>query len=152
SRCYFTTFVTNGSRRSRLSLLPVLRNVAAARTRKLYVFRKDRLEMYRKLGPPEVPDVCQLASATNIVPQARGRRREMNMLVDVEMFASEDLDEARRSAVIELCLAPLAGRSGAGLIPTPDQRGVMILRLRDTPSLDLDTLLTIEVQPTRIWE
>ena len=36
--------------------------------------------------------------------------------------------------------------------PLPDQRGVMILRLRDTPSLDLDTLLTIEVQPTRIWE
>ena len=52
----------------------------------------------------------------------------------------------------ELWRGPLAGRSDDGLIPTPDQRRVMILRLRDTPSLDLDTSLTIEVQPTRIWE
>jgi len=52
----------------------------------------------------------------------------------------------------ELWRGPLAGRGDDGLIPTPDQRGVMILRLRDTPSFDLDTLLTIEVQPTRIWE
>ncbi len=46
---------------------------------------------------------------------------------------------------------PLAGRSGDGLIPTPDQKGVMILRLPRTPELDPDTLLTIEVQPARIW-
>jgi len=72
SHCYLTTFVTNGSRRSRSALIPVLRNVAAARRRKLYVFQKDRLETYRKLGPPEVPFVCQLPSATNIIPQARG--------------------------------------------------------------------------------
>lgn len=47
---------------------------------------------------------------------------------------------------------PLAGRGDDGLIPTPDQRGVMILRLPQTPPLDLDARLTIEVQPTRIWE
>jgi aminoglycoside 2'-N-acetyltransferase I len=47
---------------------------------------------------------------------------------------------------------PLAGRGDDGLIPTPDQRGVMILRLPHTPPLDLDARLTIEVQPTRIWE
>jgi len=46
----------------------------------------------------------------------------------------------------------LAGRSGEGdLIPTPDETGVMILRLPRTPDLDLDTLLTIEATPARIW-
>ena len=46
----------------------------------------------------------------------------------------------------------LAGRSDDGLIPTPDQRGVMVLRLPITPPLDLDSMLTIERQPERIWE
>ncbi len=46
---------------------------------------------------------------------------------------------------------PLAGRSDEGLIPTPNQQGVMILRLPRTPPLDPDTLLTIEVHPARIW-
>ncbi len=46
---------------------------------------------------------------------------------------------------------PLAGRTDDGLIPTPDQKGVMILRLPRTPPLDPDTLLTIEVHPARIW-
>jgi aminoglycoside 2'-N-acetyltransferase I len=46
---------------------------------------------------------------------------------------------------------PLAGRSAEGLVPTPDQQGVMILRLPRTPELDPDTLLTIEVHPARIW-
>lgn len=46
---------------------------------------------------------------------------------------------------------PLAGRTDDGLIPTPDQKGVMILRLPRTPQLDLDTLLTIEVHPARTW-
>jgi aminoglycoside 2'-N-acetyltransferase I len=46
---------------------------------------------------------------------------------------------------------PLAGRSDDGLIPTPDQRGVMVLRLPRTPPLDLDTQLTIEAHTTRIW-
>ena len=46
----------------------------------------------------------------------------------------------------------LAGRSDDGLIPTPDQRGVMVLRLPNTPPLDLDAELTIERQGERIWE
>ena len=33
---------------------------------------------------------------------------------------------------------PLGGRGDDGLIPTPDQRGVMIHRLPRTPTLDLD--------------
>jgi hypothetical protein len=47
---------------------------------------------------------------------------------------------------------PLAGRSDNGLIPTPDQRGVMVLRLANSPPLDLDAALTIECQPERIWD
>jgi aminoglycoside 2'-N-acetyltransferase I len=52
----------------------------------------------------------------------------------------------------EVWRGPLAGRGEHGLIPTPEQRGVMVLRLPRTPPLDLDTLLTIEPQPGRIWE
>ncbi|MGZ4675928.1 MAG: GNAT family N-acetyltransferase [Acidimicrobiia bacterium] len=47
---------------------------------------------------------------------------------------------------------PLAGRRNGGLVATPDQRGVMVLRLPATPALDLDALLSIEAQPNRIWE
>ena len=46
---------------------------------------------------------------------------------------------------------PLAGRGEDGLIPTPEQRGIMILRLSQTPELDLDSVLTIECQTGRIW-
>ena len=41
---------------------------------------------------------------------------------------------------------PLAGRRRTELIPTPEQKGIMILRLPRTPQLDLDSLLTIEYQ------
>jgi aminoglycoside 2'-N-acetyltransferase I len=52
----------------------------------------------------------------------------------------------------ELWRGPLAGRSDDGsLIPTPDQRGVMVLRLPQTPPLDLEGGLTIEPQAKRIW-
>jgi GNAT superfamily N-acetyltransferase len=46
---------------------------------------------------------------------------------------------------------PLAGRGENGLVPTPDQHGVMILRLSRTPPLDLDAGLTVEHQGGRIW-
>jgi aminoglycoside 2'-N-acetyltransferase I len=46
---------------------------------------------------------------------------------------------------------PLAGRSEQGLVPTPDQRGIMVLRLAETPSLNLNDGLTIECQAGRIW-
>ena len=46
---------------------------------------------------------------------------------------------------------PLAGRSEQGLIPTPEQNGIMILRLSQTPALDLDSRLTIECHDERIW-
>jgi aminoglycoside 2'-N-acetyltransferase I len=46
---------------------------------------------------------------------------------------------------------PRAGRSGAELIPTPEQQNIMILRLTKTPPLDLDRLLTIETKAGQIW-
>jgi aminoglycoside 2'-N-acetyltransferase I len=46
---------------------------------------------------------------------------------------------------------PLAGRRDHDLIPTPKQHGVMVLRLSQTPTLDLDSMLTIECQTGRIW-
>jgi aminoglycoside 2'-N-acetyltransferase I len=46
---------------------------------------------------------------------------------------------------------PLAGRCEEGLVPTPTQTGVMILRHPLTSALDLHTLLTIECSSERIW-
>lgn len=51
----------------------------------------------------------------------------------------------------DLWRGALAGRSETGLVPTPEQTGIMILRVAQTPPLDLDTLLTIESQGMRIW-
>jgi aminoglycoside 2'-N-acetyltransferase I len=51
----------------------------------------------------------------------------------------------------EVWRGPLAGRSEHGLIPTPEQRGTMILRLSRTPRLNLDMALSIECQVGRIW-
>src|SRR5687768_6383339 len=44
----------------------------------------------------------------------------------------------------------LAGRKGTELLPTPDQKGIMILRLARTPLLDLNASLTVEYDG-RIW-
>ena len=51
----------------------------------------------------------------------------------------------------EVWRGSLAGRSEQGLIPTPEQSGIMVLRLPQTPALDLDRGLTIECQTGRIW-
>jgi aminoglycoside 2'-N-acetyltransferase I len=51
----------------------------------------------------------------------------------------------------EVWRGPLAGRNEQGPIPTPEQQGIMILRLSQTPILDLDSTLTIECQEQRIW-
>jgi aminoglycoside 2'-N-acetyltransferase I len=50
----------------------------------------------------------------------------------------------------EVWRGPLAGRRATELLPTPDQKGIMILRLTRTPPLDLDSLLVIEYDG-RIW-
>ena len=51
----------------------------------------------------------------------------------------------------ELWRGALAGVNEQGVIPTPDQQGIMILRLRRTPDLDLDGELTIECDGGRMW-
>ena len=51
----------------------------------------------------------------------------------------------------QLWRGPLAGRSEKGLVPTPEQTGIMILHLSQTPALNLDSGLTIECQSERIW-
>jgi aminoglycoside 2'-N-acetyltransferase I len=51
----------------------------------------------------------------------------------------------------EIWRGPLAGRTEDGLIPTPDVRSVMVLRLPRTPAIDLDLGMTIERQAERIW-
>lgn len=45
---------------------------------------------------------------------------------------------------------PLAGRRATELLPTPDQKGIMILRLPRTPPLDVESLLVVEYDG-RIW-
>jgi aminoglycoside 2'-N-acetyltransferase I len=51
----------------------------------------------------------------------------------------------------EVWRGPLAGRRDGGLVATPEARGqVLILRLPQTPAIDLDSLLTIEDQG-RFW-
>jgi aminoglycoside 2'-N-acetyltransferase I len=45
---------------------------------------------------------------------------------------------------------PLAGRRGSELLPTPHQKGVMILRLTRTPPLDLDSPLVVQYDG-RFW-
>lgn len=44
----------------------------------------------------------------------------------------------------------LAGRGENGLVPTPDQTGIMILRLPRTSELNLDDSLIVEIEG-RIW-
>jgi aminoglycoside 2'-N-acetyltransferase I len=50
----------------------------------------------------------------------------------------------------QLWRGPLAGLRGSEPVPTPDQTGIMVLRLPPTRDLDLDALLTIEAD-RRIW-
>lgn len=51
----------------------------------------------------------------------------------------------------ELWRGPLAGREADGqTVPTPEQTGILILRLPYTPSLNLEGRLTIEIDG-RIW-
>ena len=50
----------------------------------------------------------------------------------------------------ELWRGALGGRSEQGVVPTPEQTGVMILRLPRTLPLNLDGRLTIE-QDGRVW-
>jgi aminoglycoside 2'-N-acetyltransferase I len=51
----------------------------------------------------------------------------------------------------EVWRGPLAGRNEQGLIPTPDQTGIMVLRLPQSPAFNVNLGLTIECEGDRIW-
>ena len=99
------------------------------------------------------------AVATAPTSQGRGFgsavMRHLAHVADQENYQIACLETERVSFYTRLgweeWRGPLAGRGEQGLIPTPDQRGVLTLRLPRTPPLDLDTLLTIEDQGARIW-
>ena len=63
-----------------------------------------------------------------------------------------DIPESYEPLGWEVWRGALAGSGERGPIPTPEQRGVMVLRLPRAPPLDLQTQLSIECQPGRIWE
>jgi aminoglycoside 2'-N-acetyltransferase I len=50
----------------------------------------------------------------------------------------------------EVWRGPLAGRRATALLPTPDQQGIMILRLARTPPLDVESFLVVEYDG-RLW-
>jgi aminoglycoside 2'-N-acetyltransferase I len=50
----------------------------------------------------------------------------------------------------EVWRGALAGRRATELLPTPEQKGIMILRLPRTPPLDVERLLVVEYDG-RIW-
>ena len=98
------------------------------------------------------------AVATLPSHQGRGYGSDVMRLLEREVDREYEIAclETERESFYErlgwrVWRGPLAGRSEDGLIPTPHQTGIMILRLSRTPALDLDKSLSIECQPDRIW-
>ena len=98
------------------------------------------------------------AVATLPSHQGRGHGSDVMRLLEREVDREYEiacLETERESFYARLgwkaWRGPLAGRSEDGLIPTPQQTGIMVLRLSRTPVLDLDKALSIECQPDRIW-
>jgi aminoglycoside 2'-N-acetyltransferase I len=99
--------------------------------------------------------------AVATLPSAQGRghgstlMRHLASRIDGEYvigcLETDDQVEFYERLGWELWRGPLAGRSEQGLIPTPEQKGIMVLRLSQTPPLNLESLLTIECQDERIW-
>jgi aminoglycoside 2'-N-acetyltransferase I len=110
-------------------------------------------------GHPVLRTAFLDAVATDPVAQHRGVAtavlRRLGEVLDDYAIGCLQTDVTRFYERIgwERWRGPLAGRRDDGtLVPTPGQRGVMVLRLPTTPPLDLDGLLTIECQPNRVWE
>lgn len=107
-------------------------------------------------GPPmRTAYVDAVATA----PAHQGRGVASAVMRRVAQLASDDyvvacLETDRQGFYAPLGWEPwrgrLAGRGPDGLVPTPDQTGIMILRLPRTPPLDVDGTLTIQIDQ-RIW-
>ena len=117
-----------------------------------------------RAAQPEGHPVLRTAyvDAVSTAPSVQGRGfgshvlRELARLADDDGFEIGCLETDRQGFYARLgweeWRGPLAGREPDGsLVPTPDQTGIMILRLARTPELDLESLLTIERQPRRFW-
>ena len=98
--------------------------------------------------------------AVSTLPEYQGRgygsalMRQLALEIDHEyLIACLETDRVTFYGRLgwQLWRGPLAGRRQQELVPTPEQQGVMILRLSGTPALSLDSLLTIECQAQRIW-
>ena len=112
---------------------------------------------------PEGQPVLKTAyiDAVATLPSAQGQghgsalMRHLASAIDREYsigcLATDDQVRFYERAGWELWRGPLAGRSEQGLVPTPEQKGIMVLRLSQTPALNLDSTLTIECQGERIW-
>jgi GNAT superfamily N-acetyltransferase len=115
----------------------------------------------RWLQPEGLPPLkTAYIDAVATLPDAQGRgygsalMRTLAEQIDGEYLIAcleTDRPEFYERLGWELWRGPLAGRSEQGLVPTPDQQGIMILRLSQTPALDLTARLTIECQEGRIW-
>ena len=98
--------------------------------------------------------VDAVATLTPYQGQGIGRKLMSHLASVIADFEIACLETDRVSFYMQLgweeWRGPLAGRRGTELLPTPDQKGIMILRLARTPPLDLDRLLVIEYDG-RIW-
>jgi aminoglycoside 2'-N-acetyltransferase I len=109
-------------------------------------------------GQPVLKTAYVDAVSTRPVHQGRGygsvvMRRLAAEIGDYEIACLQtDRPEFYERLGWQVWRGSLAGRSEDGLIPTPQQGGVMVLRLERTPPLDLEMPLSIECQPGRIWE
>ena len=115
----------------------------------------------RRLQPEGLPELhTAFVDAVSTLPARQGEgygsatmRRLAAEVEDFEIAGLQtDVGGFYSRLGWEAWRGPLAGRTASGLVPTPEQRGVMVLRLARTPPLDLDVMLSVEEQPHRIWE
>jgi GNAT superfamily N-acetyltransferase len=128
-------------------------------------FLDDRLVCHAvvttRWAQPEGMRVLRTAyvDAVSTAPDVQGRGYGSQLMrclaagiTDYEIACLEtDRPEFYRRLGWEVWRGSLAGRDETEMIPTPDQTGVMALRLPLTPDLNLDHGLSIERQGGRIW-
>ena len=134
------------------------RHFLARRGRELVSHTLVSTRWVQPVGEPELRTAYVDAVSTRPIHQGRGlgsavMRRLAAEIDDYEIACLQTDEPAFYERLDwEVWRGALGGRDEHGLVPTPEQRGVMVLRLPRTPPLDLDVQLTIEVQPYRIWE
>lgn len=94
----------------------------------------------RRVQPAGLPELnTAYVDAVSVSPQQQGHGIGSAVM------------RALAQAITSFDIACLETDRPDGLIMTPAEQTVMILKLDRTPVLDLDSLLTIECQPGRIW-